>query len=104
MPIRGDALFAALLFVAGLLVFTDYVGMDDPQLLAHAVAIGGLALLLRASPVRRTLSLMAALLMTVALLHQAQPDRVARGRDVLARYLTIGARPSALRSAGVAFA
>ena len=41
------ALFAALLFVAGLLIFTDYVGMDDPQLLAHAVAICGLVLLLK---------------------------------------------------------
>jgi hypothetical protein len=41
------ALFVALLFVAGLLIFTDYVGMDDPQLLAHAVAMGGLLLLLK---------------------------------------------------------
>lgn len=47
------ALFAALLFVAGLLVFTDYVGMDDPQLLAHAVAIGGLILLLKEPRVAR---------------------------------------------------
>jgi len=41
------AMFAALLFVSGLLVFTDYAGMDDPQMLGHAVAIGGLIVLLR---------------------------------------------------------
>lgn len=43
---RAAAAFAALWFVGGMLAFTDYVGMDDPQLLAHAVAIAGLLLLL----------------------------------------------------------
>jgi hypothetical protein len=58
------ALFAALMFVAGLLIFTDYVGMDDPQLLGHAVAIGGLLLVLREP---RTITVIAAaLLMTLA--------------------------------------
>lgn len=60
------ALFAALLFVAGLLVFTDYVGMDDPQLLGHAVAMMGLVILLNEP---RSLDAVAgaALLMTIAL-------------------------------------
>ena len=44
---RLAAAFAALLFAGGLLVFTDYVGMDDPQLLAHAIAMAGFLLLLR---------------------------------------------------------
>lgn len=44
---RPAALFAALWFAGGMLVFTDYVGMDDPQLLGHAVAMLGLLLLLR---------------------------------------------------------
>ena len=42
-----EAIFAALCFVGGMLTFTDYVGMDDPQLLAHAVATVSLLLLLR---------------------------------------------------------
>ena len=41
-----EASFAALLYAGGLLVFTDYVGMDDPQMLAHAIATAGLLLLL----------------------------------------------------------
>ena len=41
-----SGLFAALLFPAGLIVFTDYVGMDDPQLLGHAADLCGLLLLL----------------------------------------------------------
>jgi len=45
---RAEAGFAALLFAGGMLVFTDYVGMNDPQMLAHAVATGGFLLLLRA--------------------------------------------------------
>jgi hypothetical protein len=44
---RLAASFAALLFAGGLLVFTDYVGMDDPQMLAHAIAMAGFLLLLR---------------------------------------------------------
>jgi hypothetical protein len=38
---------APLWFTAGLLIFTDYVGMDDPQLLAHAVSLAGLLMLVR---------------------------------------------------------
>jgi len=35
---------------AGLLAFTDYVGMDDPQMLAHAIAMAGFLVLLREPP------------------------------------------------------
>ncbi len=61
----ADAAFAALLFVGGLLVFTDYVGMDDPQLLGHAIAMGGFVLLLKAPRTSRAV-FCAALLMTLA--------------------------------------
>lgn len=40
--ILGTLFFAALLLIA-----SDYVGMDDPQLLGHAVQLGALLLLLR---------------------------------------------------------
>ena len=60
------SLFAALLFVSGLLVFTDYVGMDDPQLLAHTVALSGLVLFL-ARPATFAIVTASALLMTAAL-------------------------------------
>jgi hypothetical protein len=43
---RLAAFFAALLFAGGLLIFADYVGMDDPQLLAHAIAMAGFLVLL----------------------------------------------------------
>ena len=46
---RFEASFAALLYAGGLLVFTDYVGMDDPQMLAHAIAMTGFLLLLGSS-------------------------------------------------------
>lgn len=55
------AVFGALWFVAGLLVFTDYVAMDDPQLLGHAVAMGGLLLLLRGNVVGAALAMTTAL-------------------------------------------
>lgn len=42
-----EASFASSLFVAGMLVFTDYVGMNDPQMLAHAIAVMGFLLVLR---------------------------------------------------------
>jgi len=38
---------STLFFAALLLVTSDYVGMDDPQLLGHAVQLGALLLLLR---------------------------------------------------------
>ena len=40
-------LVAALFFAATLLIASDYVGMDDPQLLGHAVQLAALLLLLR---------------------------------------------------------
>ncbi len=43
---RG-ALFATLFFAAVLLVGSDYVGMDDPQLLGHAVQLAALLAMLR---------------------------------------------------------
>jgi hypothetical protein len=43
---RIEALFAALLFTAGLMLTSDYAGMDDPQLLGHACALAGLVLVL----------------------------------------------------------
>jgi len=43
---RIEALLAALLFAGFLLLNSDYVGMDDPQLLGHALQISALLLLL----------------------------------------------------------
>ena len=40
-------LCAILFFAAALLIASDYVAMDDPQLLGHALQLGGLLLLLR---------------------------------------------------------
>jgi len=58
---KPAALFAALWFLAGLLAFSDYVAMDDPQMLGHAIDLAGLLLLLN----RQTIA--AALAMTIAL-------------------------------------
>ncbi|HVZ91721.1 MAG TPA: hypothetical protein VG843_08725 [Rhizomicrobium sp.] len=58
-------LFAALVFVGGLLAFSDYVGMNDPQLLGHAIGLAGLVVLLRA-PRTPASAIAAALLMTLA--------------------------------------
>jgi hypothetical protein len=44
---RGHAWFGALLFAASLWVFTDYVGIDDPQLIGHAVQGAAILALLR---------------------------------------------------------
>jgi hypothetical protein len=40
-------LFAVLFFAAVLLIASDYVAMDDPQLLGHALQLGALLLLVR---------------------------------------------------------
>ena len=61
---RRNAAFPVLFLVAGLLLFTDYVGMNDPQLLGHAVEIT--ALLLMMGPRRVPAVCMAALMMVVA--------------------------------------
>ena len=46
----GGALLGALLFAAWLIVGSDYVGMDDPQLIGHALQIAALLLVLKKSP------------------------------------------------------
>ena len=38
-----DGIFAGLFFAAALLIASDYVAMNDPQLLGHALQIAGLA-------------------------------------------------------------
>ena len=45
-----DGLFAGLFFTAMLLIASDYVAMDDPQLLGHALQIEALLLLFRPRP------------------------------------------------------
>ena len=48
MALSAHAQWVAVLFLAAtLLIASDYVGMDDPQLLGHAVQILGLLLVLR---------------------------------------------------------
>lgn len=59
---RIEALFAALFFAAQLMLTTDYVGMNDPQLLGHAVAMGGLLIVLREPRTPRDMVFAAALL------------------------------------------
>jgi hypothetical protein len=57
---RGIAL-ALLFFAAMLLIASDYVGMDDPQLLGHALQIAALFLLLRERPILSALLFAASL-------------------------------------------
>jgi hypothetical protein len=76
---RLEAAFAALLFVAGLMLTSDYVGMDDPQLLGHAVAMGGLLLVLREPSNGRCCAAVCC-----RVLHQAQSRRPAGGSSRLA--------------------
>lgn len=45
-----DGIFAGLLFAGALLITSNYVAMNDPQLLGHALQIEALLLLLRAAP------------------------------------------------------
>ena len=61
----GVAVFAALLFADTLLLYSDYVAMDDPQLLGHAFDIAGIFLLLR-EPRKVSVLLAAALLLGIA--------------------------------------
>jgi hypothetical protein len=62
---RTEAAFASLLFASCLLLTSDYVGMDDPQLLGHAVAMIGLVAVLVEPRLPRAM-VVAALLFTVA--------------------------------------
>jgi len=91
------SLFGALWFALGLLVFSDYVGMDDPQLLGHAVAMAGFVLLLRGN------TLGAALAMTLALF--VKHNLVAMPLAALV-WLALTDRKAALRFAawGIGFA
>ena len=41
------SLFGCLFFAASLLIASDYVAMNDPQLLGHALQLAGLSLLLQ---------------------------------------------------------
>ena len=59
---------------AVLLITSDYVGMDDPQLLGHALQMAALLLLLR-----ETRSCSGALLFAASLFHQAQSAGPAAG-------------------------
>ncbi|GAA0551356.1 MFS family permease [Rhizomicrobium palustre] len=58
---RDAALLPSLLFLTVLILFSDYAGMDDPQMLAHAVALGGLWVLLARPRTRQRLALSAVL-------------------------------------------
>ncbi|MGZ6006254.1 MAG: glycosyltransferase family 39 protein [Rhizomicrobium sp.] len=60
-----QSLFAALFFIACLFLTSDYVCMNDPQLLGHAIAIWGLVVALRAPRIPRDV-VFAALLLTIA--------------------------------------
>ncbi|MEJ0028055.1 MAG: glycosyltransferase family 39 protein [Rhizomicrobium sp.] len=62
---RMEAAFAALFFAAGVMLTSDYAGMDDPQMLGHAVAIGGLVVALREPRTPRAM-VVAALLFALA--------------------------------------
>ena len=59
------AAFAGLLFIACVLLTSDYAGMNDPQLLSHAIAMGGLVAVLRIPRTPRNL-VFAPLLFTLA--------------------------------------
>lgn len=95
-----SAAFATLLFVAGLLIFTDYVGMDDPQLLAHAITMGGLILLLP-EPRATQKVILAALLLVIAgfIKHNLIALPLA-----LAMWLAINDRRSAVKFTGAGIA
>lgn len=58
---RPVAFLPALWFAAMLLLSSDYVGMDDPQMLAHAVSLAGLVVLLKKPAWRFTAPAAAAL-------------------------------------------
>ncbi len=62
---RDLSLLPPLFFAAVLLLSTDYAGMDDPQMLAHAIAMGGFLLVLRPRRDHRRLAA-AALLFVLA--------------------------------------
>ena len=97
---RLEACFAALLFAGGLLVFTDYVGIDDPQMLAHAIAMAGFLLLLREP--RGTVRLAAAALLFVLAVF-VKHNVIAMAVAATA-WLTVYDRRSAVRLAALGIA
>ena len=62
---KEQAAFAGLTFVACLLLTSDYVGMNDPQLLGHAIAVWGMIVALRTPRTSRNM-VISALLLTIA--------------------------------------
>ena len=62
----APSLIGGLFFVSVLLLFSDYVGMDDPQLLGHALQLAALFVLLR-EPRGRESILLCAVLFVVSL-------------------------------------
>ncbi len=63
---RGSLAASGLLLLFAATTFRDYVAMDDPQWLAHALMLGGLAVLLRDPPDRVRLRRVAAAALLVA--------------------------------------
>jgi hypothetical protein len=63
---RMLGLFAALLFVACVMLTSDYAGMNDPQLLGQAVSLWGLVVALRQPPSARAM-VVSALLCVLAI-------------------------------------
>lgn len=90
---RMAAIFAALLFAGGMLVFTDYVGMDDPQMLAHALAMTGFLLLLNI-PRGKYAVVLAALLFVLAAFTKHNVIVMAAA---MAAWLSVYDRKSAVR-------
>lgn len=64
--VPAEAAFAALFFVAGIMLTSDYAGMNDPQMLGHAIAGAGLLFALREPRTPRDMVL-AALCLVAAL-------------------------------------
>jgi len=91
---RG-ASFAALLLGTYLIAFTDYVGMNDPQLIGQALGMGGMILLLR-EPRGDHAIFWAALLLSLAFF--VKQNLIAQPL-VLVLWLTLYDRRSALRLA-----
>jgi hypothetical protein len=63
---REQGAFAALLFVGCVMLTSDYAGMNDPQLLGHAISLCGLVVALRQPRTARTM-VVSALLCVLAL-------------------------------------
>jgi hypothetical protein len=90
--LRGR-LFAILFFAATLLIASDYVGMDDPQLAGHAVQVFALLLLLRGQTVGAALGFAASLFLKhnmLALPLAAAAWLVWQDRVAALRFITSG--------------